>query len=91
MNITQFLKDLNMLVLYLSGWEEESQYHPGEVVFRAWRGYLFEVLNALEKEGLIYQHHGMSTVILTGKGIARAKAIRKRVNFSRDPKKNTSN
>ncbi len=68
-----------MLVLYLSGWEEESTKHPGEMIFRAWRGYLFEVLKELEKEGLIYQHHEMNTIILTSKGIERAKKIRKKI------------
>jgi predicted transcriptional regulator len=75
----QFLKDLNMVVLYLSGWEEESERHPGEIIFRAWRGYLFEILDELEKDGLIYQHHQVNSVILTSKGIERAKMIREKI------------
>lgn len=77
--MTNLLKDLNMLVLYLSGWEEESERHPGEMIFRAWRGYLFEVLKELEKEGLIYQHKGLKHIVLTRKGIERAKNIKKRL------------
>ncbi len=77
--INQRLKDLNLLLLYLSGWEEESQKHPGEMIFRAWRGYLFEVLHELEEEGLVYQHHQMNTIILTNKGICRAKVLNKKI------------
>ena len=81
--MTNLLKDLNMLVLYLSGWEEESERHPGEMIFRAWRGYLFEVLKELEKEGLIYQHKGLKHIVLTSKGIERAKNIRSRIRIAR--------
>jgi len=32
------LADLSLLLLFLSGWEEESRQFPGEKIFRAWKG-----------------------------------------------------
>jgi len=62
------VKELNLLLLYLTGWEEDSQKNPGEKIFRAWKGYLFEVLNKLEADELIFQSRNTKSVILTPKG-----------------------
>ena len=64
----QNLKELNLLLLYLSGWEEDSRKNPGEKVFRAWKGYLFEVLNTLEDENFILQFGNSKSVIVTQEG-----------------------
>ena len=70
--------DLNLLLIYLSGWEEESRKNPGEKIFRAWNGYLFEVLNTLEKGEMIEQFHNTRAVVLTPTGIRRAKELKAR-------------
>ena len=59
------VKDLNLLLLYLTGWEEESRKEPGEKVLRSWKGYLFEILNELERENMILQYNNTKSVILT--------------------------
>ena len=73
--MNQKIKDLNLLLLYLSGWEEESRNEPGEKVFRSWKGYLFDVLQDLMAEGLITQRQNTTSVIITQKGIQKAKSI----------------
>ena len=70
--------DLNLLLLFLSGWEEESRRSPGEKIFRAWKGYLFEVLNTLEEGEMIEQLHDTKSVVLTPTGIQRAKELKGR-------------
>lgn len=72
------IKDLNLLLLFLSGWEEDSRNNPGEKIFRAWNGYLFEVLNQLQDENLIQQFRNGKSVILTKQGIERAEELKKK-------------
>ena len=72
----QNLKELNLLLLYLSGWEEDSRKNPGEKVFRAWKGYLFEVLNTLEDENFILQFGNSKSVIVTQEGKTLAEQLK---------------
>lgn len=76
--VTEELKDLNLLLLYLSGWEEDSRRRPGEKVFRSWKGYLFDALNALEEGEMIEQFHNLKSVLITPKGIERARELKER-------------
>ena len=72
------VKDLNLLLLYLSGWEEDSRNTPGEKIFRSWNGYLFEVLNQLEEEDLIHQYRKGKSVIITPEGLEKARELEKK-------------
>jgi len=67
--------ELNLLLLYLSGWEEESRNDPDSNVFRSWKGYLFDILHDLEQDGLITQFRNTKSVIITEKGIQKAKTL----------------
>jgi len=64
------VKDLNLLLMLLTGWEEDSRKTPGEKIFRAWKGYLFETLNKLADEKLIIQFANTKSVTLTDAGMA---------------------
>jgi hypothetical protein len=77
-NMDQNLKELNLLLLYLSGWEEDSRKNPGEKVYRAWKGYLFEVLNALEDENFILQFGNSKSVIVTEEGRKTAEQLKEK-------------
>lgn len=68
--------DLNLLLLYLTGWEEDSRKNPGEKIYRAWKGYLFTTLNTLADEKLIIQTKDTKSVILTDAGQQRAKQLK---------------
>jgi DNA-binding PadR family transcriptional regulator len=57
---------LTLLVIYLSSWEE--QLAPDLTVRRAWKGYLFEVLDALEEKGYISQTRRAKSLTLTEQG-----------------------
>lgn len=71
----QNLKDLNLLLLFLSGWEEDSRNEKGKKEYRSWNGYLFEALNELERENLIRQFKNTKLVAILPEGIEKAKAI----------------
>ena len=71
------IKELNLLVLYLSGWEEESRKTPGLKIFRSWKGYLFDILNEFEEKEFIIQNRKSKSVIFTEKGKRQAEEIKK--------------
>ena len=70
------LKELNLLVLYLSGWEEDSRNNPGQKIYRSWKGYLFEVINELEEKELIIQNRKSKSVVFTAAGRNKAEEIK---------------
>ena len=74
----QKIKDLNLLLLYLSGWEEDSRMEPGTKVIRAWKGYLFEVLNELQDEDYLFQIKDGKSLILKEEGIKKAKELKEK-------------
>ncbi len=72
------IKELNLLLLYLAGWEEDSTKEPGKKVYRSWKGYLFEVLNELQDDEMIYQFKNGKSVILLDEGIKKAEKLKEK-------------
>ena len=70
------LKEIHLLLIYLSGWYEDSTRVPGKKVFRAWKGYLFDILNELERDSLIRQYR--KSLILTDEGLKKAKGLKEK-------------
>ncbi|MCK4765597.1 MAG: transposase [Candidatus Aminicenantes bacterium] len=66
--MTERLKGLCLVVLYLSGWEEDSRKNPGQKLFRSWKGYPFEILNEFEEKKYITQHRKAKSVVFTPRG-----------------------
>jgi hypothetical protein len=65
--------DLNLILIFLNGWEEDSRKVPGGKVFRAWKNYPFEVLNELEKRDLIRQYP--KSIVVTKEGQTYAEGL----------------
>ncbi|MCP4544561.1 MAG: hypothetical protein GY832_46220 [Chloroflexi bacterium] len=70
------LEKLTLLVIYLSSWEE--QLASDLAVRRAWKGYLFEVLDDLEEKGYINQTRRTKSLMLTEDGVRRARELEAR-------------
>jgi len=70
------IKELNLLLLYLSGWEEDSRKNPGEKVFCTWNGYSFKMLNQLHDDKLIVQIKDKKLVIVTELGKQQAEKLK---------------
>lgn len=66
-------KDLNLLMMYLNGWEEESRNEPGCKILRVWKSYPFDIINELERENLIRQYH--KSLIITKEGQSKAAGL----------------
>ena len=60
----QLVKDLTLMLLNLTSWEEDSTREPGEKINLTWKGYPFKILNELQAEGLIIQKKGSPVVVL---------------------------
>ncbi|MCK4890516.1 MAG: transposase [Candidatus Aminicenantes bacterium] len=72
------IKELNLLLLYLAGWEEDSTKEPGKKVYRSWKGFLFEVLNELQDDEMIYQFKNGKSVIILDDGIKKAEKLKEK-------------
>jgi hypothetical protein len=70
--------ELTLLLIYLTGWEEDKRNAPGEKVFRAWKGYKFEVLDELQSQGLIKQIPGGKSLLLNDEGKQKARELIKK-------------
>ncbi len=70
------LEELTLLCLYLGSWEEPA---VGQAVHRAWKGFRFEVLDALEARGLVVQARRAKSLTLTEEGLRRAQELEKRL------------
>ena len=75
------IKELTLLLLYLTSWTEKEPY--GEYQ-RAWKGYDFDILNKLQSENMIggSTYKAKSTYI-TEKGIEKAKELMKKSNIKK--------
>lgn len=74
------IKDLTLLLLYLTSWEEDSIIAK---VRRSWKGYPFEILDELVGEGLINGSHGAKPVYLSKEGVEKAQELVSRYLSSR--------
>ncbi len=73
--INQQIKELTLLLLWLTSWEEDSFNNK---IRRSWKGYDFDVLNKLSEEGLIDGSYKAKSAYLTEKGIKEAKRLEKK-------------
>ncbi len=72
----ELIEELTLLLIYLSSWDE--QVAPGLAIRKAWKGYTFDTLNALEDRGLIHQSREAKSVALTEEGIHLARELEMR-------------
>ncbi len=69
----QVIEDLTLLLLYLTSWEEEVV--ADLTIRRTWKGFRFEVLDALEAEGYLNQTRRAKSITLTEAGVERAQTL----------------
>lgn len=69
------IEELTLLLLDLTSWREDGL---GATVRRAWKGYPFETLDALEAKGFLTQGRRAKSVYLTDTGAMRAAELRRK-------------
>ncbi len=62
-NPKESAKELTMMLMYLTKFNEESHFESD--LYRAWKGYNFDIINYLDEESYIQQgsHHSKSLAI----------------------------
>ena len=73
--------DLTLVLLYLSRFIDDPKTEDfwNEDVYRAWKGYDFDVLNKLEEEEFVFGKHRNKSLCISKEGIDKAKEIMKRL------------
>lgn len=79
----QTIKELTLLLLYLTSWKEMEIPELGALT-RSWKGYPFDILNELTEEDYISGSKKSKSVYLTKEGIKKAKEIAKKYQFEDD-------
>jgi len=71
MNNMQTVKELTMMLLYLTSWTEREPY----AYQRSWKGYDFNILDGLADEGAISDSKRSKSVVIYEDGITMAKNL----------------
>ena len=71
MDYKQTIKDLTIMLLYLTSWTEKEPYDYQ----RSWKGYDFDVLNELADEGIVSDSKRVKSVVIYEDGITMAKEL----------------
>ena len=74
----QDIKDLTLLLLYLTHWQEKGLDEP---IRRSWKGYSWEALDSLNDEEFINQSKRAKSVYLTVNGVKKAEQLRRKYNI----------
>jgi hypothetical protein len=69
----QTIEELTLLLLYLTSWEEKV--FADFTIHRAWKGFRFEALDALEEAGYLDQSRRAKSVTLTKAGVEQARQL----------------
>ena len=77
MRESEVLEDLVLVLLYMFSWSEKVS--PDFSVARSWKGYSFDVLDALEDKGYISSSHKAKSVIITDEGLKRASELKEKM------------
>ena len=75
---SKIIQELTLVLISLTGWEEDKRDAPGEKVFRAWKGYRFEHLAELQQRRLIRQVPGGKSLVLTDEGKQEVEELKRK-------------
>jgi predicted transcriptional regulator len=80
MNPEKAVKELTMLVMYLTRFNEKSRF--ASEMDMAWKGYDFDIMNELEEEDYIRQgSHRSKSVAITDNGIKLSRELLAKYNI----------
>ena len=77
-NLNEVKEEIILLLIGLTGWEEEKRNSPGVIVFRAWKGYQYHILDSLESKKYIHQIPGGKSLFLTEEGKRKVELLRQK-------------
>ena len=71
MSNEQTIKELTLILLYLTSWTEKEPYSYQ----RSWKGYDFDILNELTDEGAISDSKRSKSVVIYEDGVNMARSL----------------
>ena len=71
MSSEQTIKELTLILLYLTSWTEKEPYSYQ----RSWKGYDFDILNELADEGAISDSKRSKSVVIYEDGVNMARSL----------------
>jgi len=74
----KIIRELTLVLISLTGWEEDERNSPDKKVFRAYKGYRFEELDELQKQEFIRQVPGGKSLLLTDEGKQEAEQLKRK-------------
>lgn len=80
-DIQKQIEELTLLLLWLTSWDESKenkQLEGSGPIYRAWKGYDFEILDELKRDDLINFSYRAKSVYLTENGVEEAKKLEKK-------------
>ena len=79
MNKDDFRKlkeDLTLLLMYMNCFTDRARDAEGNLLYRAWKGYVFDDINNLEDKGFIFQTSKRAkSIYFTEEGLKRAEDL----------------
>ena len=77
MNKDQLIKNLTLLLMYLTSWEKEVLFLEEDKakIIRTWKGYPFEVLDQLNEEKFVYGSKKAKSLYLTDERVKKAEEL----------------
>jgi len=75
---SRIARELTLVLISLTGWEEDERNSPDKKVFRAFKGYRFEALDELQKQKFIRQVPGGKSLVLTDEGKQIAEQLKRK-------------
>jgi hypothetical protein len=80
LTMEQYILDLSLLLMYLTGWEEDKRNSSkGEKCFKAWVYHKYEILTELQNQGLIRFTPAGKTLTVLEKGKQAALELKKKL------------
>jgi Mn-dependent DtxR family transcriptional regulator len=74
-------KELTILLMYLTRFNEQSRFESD--LDMAWKGFDFDIINELDKEGYIRQgSHRSKSVVITDEGMKLSRELLTKYNIS---------
>lgn len=76
--IKDIAKELSILLIGLTSWEDDVKNDPGKKIYRSWKGVRFEILDEFHDAQLITQRPGSQCLVVTDSGRQWAKDMKQK-------------
>ena len=80
-NNDKMRQQLTLLLIYMNAWKEKDI--SGDSIYRAWKGYDFEVMDRLKEEGDIEFSKTAKSLYISQDGIRKAESLLEKLKWTK--------